>query len=50
MHTRLLGDFLEFVRKHQLMQTDDKLLVGISGGLDSMVLGHLLLDAGYDFD
>ena len=34
--------FSTFVRRHQLFNTDDKLLVGVSGGADSIALMLLL--------
>ncbi len=43
MKSNLKQRFLEFVLKRQLFAPEEKVLVAVSGGLDSMVLLHLLL-------
>ena len=45
----LLQQFQEFIAQKKLIKTSDKLLLAVSGGVDSMVLLHLCLKAGYDF-
>ena len=44
----MLRDFFNkfeaFTRKHQLISDDDKIIVGVSGGIDSIVLLDLLMD------
>jgi tRNA(Ile)-lysidine synthase len=45
----LLQQFQEFVSKKKLINPSDKLLLSVSGGVDSMVLLQLCLKAGYDF-
>lgn len=40
-------DFNKFVKEYNLLNTNDRILLAMSGGVDSMVLGHLLIDAGY---
>lgn len=41
----MLNRFLQFIKKHALFNDGDKLLVGVSGGLDSMVLLSLCKQA-----
>ena len=50
MTDNLLNKFQEFIRKEALFGDSDTLLVGCSGGVDSMVLVHLLLEAGYSIE
>jgi tRNA(Ile)-lysidine synthase len=44
----LLQQFKEFVSQKQLMKPTEKLLLAVSGGVDSMVLLHLCKKAAYD--
>lgn len=39
--------FLAYATKEKLFTTEDKLLLAISGGVDSMVMAHLLYSLGY---
>ena len=41
--------FLDNIETNQLFSTDDRILVGVSGGVDSMVMAHLFLKAGFTF-
>lgn len=41
--------FLEFIQDNDLSRYDDRILIGVSGGIDSMVMTHLFLMAGYRF-
>src|SRR3989442_12328689 len=49
-------DFLEFfrnqvreaIRKHRMFTRDERVLVAVSGGKDSLALWDVLLDEGYD--
>ena len=45
----LLQQFNEFVNQKQLIKPSDKLLLAVSGGIDSMVLLHLCKNAGHQF-
>jgi len=43
----LLPQFQQFIHEKKLIEPSDKLLVAVSGGVDSLVLLHLCLQAGY---
>lgn len=45
----LLEKFKEYIKKENLFQPKDKLLLAVSGGVDSVVLCELCKQAGYDF-
>ena len=45
----LLEKFVQYIKKENLFQSTDKLLIAVSGGLDSVVLCYLCQQAGYDF-
>ena len=45
----MLSDFENFVSENKLFSKKDKLLLAISGGIDSMCLFHLLLLGRYNF-
>jgi tRNA(Ile)-lysidine synthase len=45
----LLKNFTEFIKKENLFHAKDKLLLAVSGGVDSVVLCELCKQAGYDF-
>ena len=45
----MLEDFIHFVQKENLFQPDQKILVAVSGGIDSVVLSKLFSLAKYKF-
>lgn len=45
----MLNRFLEFVKQQSLFTVDDKLLLAISGGVDSVLLAHLLKAGEFKF-
>ena len=45
----LLQRFQEFIRKENLFQPKDKLLLTVSGGMDSVVLCELCYESGFEF-
>ena len=45
----LLQRFTDFIKKENLFSLKDKLLLAVSGGVDSVVLCELCKQAGYDF-
>jgi tRNA(Ile)-lysidine synthase len=45
----LLQNFTAYILKHHLFEQKDKLLIAVSGGLDSAVLCELCRQAGFDF-
>ena len=45
----LLKKFTDFIKKENLFQPKDKLLLAVSGGVDSVVLCEFCKQAGFDF-
>lgn len=45
----MLARFLHFIKKHALFNSSDRLLVAVSGGVDSMVLCELLKQSKFNF-
>ena len=46
----LLQRYQQFIKKENLFSAKDKLLLAVSGGVDSVVLCELCKQAGYDFE
>ena len=46
----MLSSFKQFITTKTLFQEEDKILLAVSGGIDSMVMAHLFKEAGFDFD
>ena len=44
----VVEQLLIHIRRYALCKTTDKILLAVSGGVDSMVMLHLFADAGYD--
>jgi tRNA(Ile)-lysidine synthase len=45
----MLTRFTEFIKKYSLFQPDQKILLAVSGGIDSVAMTSLFQQAGYDF-
>lgn len=43
----MLNDFLKFIRQNRLAIRKDRIVLAVSGGIDSMVMAHLFIEAGY---
>ena len=41
--------FLENIKQHKLFLPQQKILLAVSGGLDSMVMSYLFMEAGFNF-
>ena len=45
----MYDSFLGFINEHQLVSPTDRVLLAVSGGLDSVVMAHLFARAGFSF-
>jgi tRNA(Ile)-lysidine synthase len=43
----MLNEFKKFISGNNLIKPDDKVLLAVSGGIDSMVMAHLFQQSGY---
>ncbi|NMC37506.1 MAG: tRNA lysidine(34) synthetase TilS [Bacteroidales bacterium] len=44
----MLNDFINFIEENRLCNKNDRILLGVSGGIDSMAMARLFVSAGYD--
>ena len=44
-----LQQFLSFIKQHALFDTDERVLLAVSGGRDSVLMTNLFKQAGFDF-
>lgn len=45
----MIDQFIQFVKEKQLFEANQKVLLAVSGGIDSMVLLHLFEKSGFDY-
>ena len=45
----MLADFQNYIKNHNLFHSDEKVLLGVSGGIDSVFMAQLFHKAGYRF-
>lgn len=45
----MIEEFLNYIKEKELFTKDDKILLAVSGGIDSVVMYRLFSEAGYDF-
>jgi tRNA(Ile)-lysidine synthase len=45
----MIHALINFISRHQLVPAEAKLLLAVSGGVDSVVMAHLFADAGWRF-
>ena len=44
------NNFLHYIHEHKLFDTKSKILLAISGGIDSVCLADLLIRSGYNVE
>ncbi len=44
----MFGDFLKYIEENKICRKGDRILLAVSGGIDSMVMAHLFLSAGFE--
>jgi tRNA(Ile)-lysidine synthase len=44
----MLNEFNRFISENKLIREGDRILLAVSGGIDSMVMAHLFLQSGYN--
>ncbi len=45
----MIRKFIDFVHREHLFQKNDRILIAVSGGMDSVVMTHLFQEAGFQF-
>jgi tRNA(Ile)-lysidine synthase len=45
----MINDFLKYIDEHKLFDREDKVLLAVSGGIDSVVMAHLFHKAYFNF-
>lgn len=48
MPQSMLNEFNRFIAENKLIESGEKILLAVSGGIDSMVMAHLFLKSGYE--
>ena len=43
----MLQDFLKYIEKNKICRKEDRILLAVSGGIDSMVMAHLFISGGF---
>jgi len=43
----MLNEFNKYISEHKLLTPGDRVLLAVSGGIDSMVMAHIVLRSGY---
>lgn len=44
----MLNDFKKFIAENNILKPDERILLAVSGGIDSMVMAHLFIQMGYE--
>jgi tRNA(Ile)-lysidine synthase len=44
----MLNDFKRFIAENNILNPDERILLAVSGGIDSMVMSHLFIQMGYE--
>jgi len=45
----MLNSFIRYIAENNLLKPEDRILIAVSGGIDSMVMAHLFLHIGNEF-
>jgi len=43
----MLNDFIIYIKKNRLFSKENRVLLAVSGGIDSMIMTHLFIEAGF---